>query len=337
MGSLPPETFINDTLGALQIGALLSYMLFGMTTTQVYLYHTRFPEDARWIRLLVAVIWLLEATQACLLGYVVYFYTITDYGDSRHALQNTLPPLLVTFILNGAITTLVESFFIYRIYQLSEKRFPSIIMLITSIGYFLGSITFCVAGFHTDTWARAEAKWGWDVLSTAILGVTTDLSISVSLVVLLIRSRGRGIASTTAVMDRVIAWTIETCSLTTICMVLILIFYETRKQSCKNPAISFPTSSYNHTVIWLALVILKSRLFSNSLLASLNSRTAFRGMLNATIPASVPQFSHIGPGSRTMENADVEMFRVQVETKTHVHHDDDEDGSTGKLRGLDSI
>jgi hypothetical protein len=32
--------------GALQIGVLISYVLFGVTTTQTYIYYSRFPDDS---------------------------------------------------------------------------------------------------------------------------------------------------------------------------------------------------------------------------------------------------------------------------------------------------
>ncbi|KAF7289307.1 hypothetical protein MIND_01392500 [Mycena indigotica] len=308
--TLPPQSVINNTLGALQIGTLLSYLLFGITTTQVYIYYTRFPEDAPWIRLMVAFVWILEATQTGLVGYVVYFYTITDYGDKKHALQSALPPLLVSFILTGAITTLVELFFIYRIHQLSKRVYVPAILAVLPFIYFMGTTAFTIASFKLGTWAHAEEEWGWDILASAILSVVTDLSISAALVILLAGNRRRGTATTSAIIDQVITWTIETGVATSLCSVLILIFYETMQKS----------------FIWLAVFIIKSRLFSNSLLASLNSRAALREIPNITLPASAPQFSHAG--SR-ME--DHEMFHVQVETKTHVHRDRLEDSGVRKL------
>ncbi|KAJ7214427.1 hypothetical protein GGX14DRAFT_610871 [Mycena pura] len=51
----------DNTLGAFQIGILVSYMLFGITTSQAYVYYTRFPEDSTRLNLkaLVAFVWPL--------------------------------------------------------------------------------------------------------------------------------------------------------------------------------------------------------------------------------------------------------------------------------------
>jgi hypothetical protein len=39
--------------GALQIGTLISYALFGVTTMQLYIYYSRFPDDSRVLKVLV--------------------------------------------------------------------------------------------------------------------------------------------------------------------------------------------------------------------------------------------------------------------------------------------
>ncbi|KAF7289280.1 hypothetical protein MIND_01389600 [Mycena indigotica] len=290
---LIPQTFVNNTVGALQIGVLVSYVLFGITTTQAYIYYGRFPEDPIWIRSMVALVWLLEAAQAALVGYVLYFYTVTDFGDRNHVLQNALPALMVAFILTGAITTLVELFFTYRINQLSQRLLIPIALSVLAVVYFMGTLSIAIAGFKTGTWAGAESQWGWDILATAILSVVTDLGISAVLVFLLFQNRQQGTANTAAMIDQVIAWTIETGVVTSLCSVLILIFYEKMTQS----------------FVWLAVLIVKSRLFSNSLLASLNSRSSLRKMTNVSLPSSAPQFSHSQAGSRL---EDVEMFRVEA-------------------------
>jgi hypothetical protein len=40
--------------GALQIGVFVSHVLFGVTTTQTYIYYSRFPDDSPKIKALVS-------------------------------------------------------------------------------------------------------------------------------------------------------------------------------------------------------------------------------------------------------------------------------------------
>ncbi|KAJ7125219.1 hypothetical protein C8R44DRAFT_875040 [Mycena epipterygia] len=46
----------NVTLGALEIGVLISYTLFDLATLQAYIYFDRFSEDPRRLKCLVAFV-----------------------------------------------------------------------------------------------------------------------------------------------------------------------------------------------------------------------------------------------------------------------------------------
>lgn len=46
---------MNDTLGALEIGVLISVFLFGFVTLQSYLYFSKFPNDKWGLKVLVRV------------------------------------------------------------------------------------------------------------------------------------------------------------------------------------------------------------------------------------------------------------------------------------------
>lgn len=50
---LTPPFNANTTLGAVQIGVLVSTCLFGVVTVQAYIYSSRFPKDPRRIKFLV--------------------------------------------------------------------------------------------------------------------------------------------------------------------------------------------------------------------------------------------------------------------------------------------
>jgi hypothetical protein len=52
MDSVPLST-LAASLGALQIGVFVSHVLFGVTTTQTYIYYSRFPEDPPQLKALV--------------------------------------------------------------------------------------------------------------------------------------------------------------------------------------------------------------------------------------------------------------------------------------------
>jgi hypothetical protein len=47
------SSILATSLGALQIGIFVSHVLFGVMTTQTYIYYTRFPEDSPKLKALV--------------------------------------------------------------------------------------------------------------------------------------------------------------------------------------------------------------------------------------------------------------------------------------------
>ncbi|KAJ6572234.1 hypothetical protein B0H19DRAFT_1231766 [Mycena capillaripes] len=92
---------VNTTIGALQIGVLVSYVLFGVTTTQTYIYYSRFPEDSRKLKALVGFVWLCELAQALCIGHALYVYTISDYTQPERLL-GAAPKSLDTAIVFSA-------------------------------------------------------------------------------------------------------------------------------------------------------------------------------------------------------------------------------------------
>nr|GAT49106.1 predicted protein [Mycena chlorophos] len=334
--------FLNDTIGALEIGVLFSYLLLGITTAQVYIYYTHLPsrEDPPWLRMMVAGVWLVETTHASLSGYVLWYWTVFDYGDRLGVFGSIQTPLLGSFILTGLITTVVQLFFIYRIYLLSQSIYVPIVLAILSFVYLLGILAFTGVGFGHRTFVSAEAILGWDVEAAAILSVCLDISIAATLVFLLLRTRGQGDRRTSNMVDKLVAWSIETGAMTSLCSVFILAFYEAKPDSCSLHFPSVRTHSHEHAVIWLAVFIVKSRLFSNSFLASLNSRTALRMMNQNVIPSgggrggvSIPVFN--SDTSRQETTNDVELFRVAgIDARSGSRQDSDE-GLSSDARHFD--
>lgn len=59
-GTLPNlPTSLATTLGAVEIGVMLSAVLYGVTTLQTYIYWQTPNQDKRWLRYLVAIIWFV--------------------------------------------------------------------------------------------------------------------------------------------------------------------------------------------------------------------------------------------------------------------------------------
>ncbi|KAJ7920925.1 hypothetical protein B0H13DRAFT_2318976 [Mycena leptocephala] len=288
----PFASFVpNTTLGALEIGILVSYALFGVTTTQTYIYYTRFPDDSPKIKALVAFIWVCEAAHAICIGHSLYDYTITNYVHPLRLL-GAAPKSFDTAIFFGAvIIACVQGFFAFRIYTLSKILSISLLIWVMVLFRLLGSIVIFIEALGMTFLVPYEEKWAW--LLTAIWSVSTanDLTITTTLVVLLHNQRNNLHRRTAALVDKLITWTIETGMLTSALSVATLACFVAMQRN----------------FIWVSMFAVNARLFSNSLLArqvdytveqndvvikryiySLNSRTTLRAMDQFAMPSLTP-------------------------------------------------
>ncbi|KAJ7263496.1 hypothetical protein C8J57DRAFT_1470787 [Mycena rebaudengoi] len=219
---------INTTLGAYQIGVLISYALLGVTTSQTYIYYTRFPEDSLKLKALVVFVWICEVAHALCIGHTLYQYTISDYGHQER-LSGPLPhspPQSCSFPASSPHARLLHR-----------------------------SITGGFAG-------KLRGALGLALPTMWSIGAVNDLLTTATLVVYLYGQRTRAQRRTVLLVDKIIVWSIETGMITTASAIATLACF-----------ISMPKN-----MIWLAVFIIASRLYSNSLLASLNSRETLRAM-----------------------------------------------------------
>ncbi|KAJ7778222.1 hypothetical protein B0H16DRAFT_1711749 [Mycena metata] len=255
----------HTTLGAYELGVLASFILFGVTTTQVYIYYTRFPHDSSTVKFLVAFVWACEMAHAICIGATLYSMTVVDFG--RPELLLLIPRSLATAVIfSGIVGACVQVFFAYRIYGVSNSLYIPCLSWFLSFCRLLGSIMGCVYGFTTKTIPEYEVEWAWLLNSLWSVAAGNDLLIAGTLVYWLYRRRPEGDQRTVALIDKLVAWTMETGVVTSAAGLLTLICFVTMK------------SNY----IWIAFFVVVARLYSNSLLASLNSRATLRALVHKT-------------------------------------------------------
>ncbi|KAF7328892.1 hypothetical protein MVEN_02518900 [Mycena venus] len=226
----------NGTIGAYQIGVLISCVLLGVMTTQTYIYYSRFPEDPPILKVLVAFVWVCEVAHAICIAHALYHFTIVDFGHPER-LFSRLPVSLDTAIFFSA---LIEQ---------------------------SGSVVTFIVTLRLPSLQSYIAHWSWLSISQWSASAVNDILTTATLVVLLYNQRRSAQRKTVALVDKIIVWTIETGMLTSALAIFMIIFYLTMKER----------------MIWLGAYVISSRLYSNSLLASLNSRGALRSMNNMEV------------------------------------------------------
>ncbi|TFK50241.1 hypothetical protein OE88DRAFT_1661898 [Heliocybe sulcata] len=246
-------------LGPTLIGVLFNTFLFGCVCTQIYMYLITFKTDSVRIRMLV---WWLLGMDTLNTGFecaVAYGYTITDFGDFVAASNGNwragTGPILV-----GVIAATVQGFFAWRVYRLTHMKWFFMLISTLIIIQFVGAAGTGIAGSIITPfveWNRWQVKV--PIVVWLVLAAVIDCMITFTLTFYLRRNR-TGFVATDHIITRLIRVTVQTGMLTALWAVLDLILYL---------AVPSPV----HLIFNLAL----PKLYSNSLLSTLNSRVNSNG------------------------------------------------------------
>ncbi|KAF5368268.1 hypothetical protein D9615_010365 [Tricholomella constricta] len=257
---LPISQLISSSLhhgstGGSFIGNLLNYALMGVLAMQVYFYTLTFQGDRLALK-------SLDIIQTCFSTHYFWHGLVDGWGDSSPAVaswslgtltplagSSTSPSLLLEDIkclqtTFDVVAFIVQTFFAWRIWVLKTSRWPSIqnflviIILVSDVALIEGELL------------QKSAFTGWLSIS-----IVCDVLITVTLVVQLRAKRNRDFKYVNHVLHRAARMAIETGGLTCLIAIAELALFA----SWRN-------------VHFFALIIISGKVYSNSLLASLNSR-----------------------------------------------------------------
>ncbi|KAF7364171.1 O-methylsterigmatocystin oxidoreductase [Mycena sanguinolenta] len=256
--SFPP---LDGTYGATEIGSNVALFLFGIQTIQARRYFLEFPQDARPLKTLVGLVWLLELGQSICASHVLYTLTVTFYGQPPAQVQNN-PPHSIEFqnTFLAISLTIVQIFFANRVRILSGN--PAILLLALVFSLFslvVGLISEAQLWTSTAAIATLEVKMRWVRIAGMAVTPILDILIASSLCFCLWRRREEEFRHKThKILDTLMIWTIETTLLTSVCAIMQVILFLT------GPELSY-----------IAFQNIQSKLFANSMLAVLNGRRRF--------------------------------------------------------------
>ncbi|KAF8160303.1 hypothetical protein BJ912DRAFT_1008192 [Pholiota molesta] len=302
---------LSNTLGALEIGSLFAIFIFGIVTLQMYTYYTTFGKD----------LWYYKALIGHTLGvsYEMYRDTIVLYGEPQ--LLTRFQALGSTTAIGGVITLLVQGFFAMRLFHVLPKPY-------SYVGIFcvLLSLVRCVAAFYLTSQALTltsvteyRDRMGSLITTLLVVGAAIDVIIAGSMLYYLAKKRNQGlqrfayslrlvlrylttgIHRIASVIDRLIAYTIQ----------------------------SLLTHKTAH------ILILPSAVYSNSLLSSLNSRQDLRDQVSISVSS---ERQSRGKGSHggvvTIDRSHIafntpQVISIEMKTTTETAQDCNTDPKSG--------
>jgi len=238
-------------------------VLFGVTTTQMYIYYSRFPDDSRGIKTLTAFVWLCEVVNTICLGVLLYTFTVSDYSHPELIIGSAVPvSLSIATLFSGFIAASVHGFFSFRIYTLNHSVLVPGLIWVVAFVLLLGRLTVVITSLRATSLGVYLAQYEWLLTTNWSVSVASDFVLTTTLVVVLLGRRSHAHKQTAALVDKLVAWTIETGMLTSVSSIIMLVLFITQKS----------------TFLWIAAYAINTRLFSNTLMASLNSRVKLREM-----------------------------------------------------------
>ncbi|KAJ2926471.1 hypothetical protein H1R20_g10627, partial [Candolleomyces eurysporus] len=262
---MPPLPYVLDnTLGAAFVGMTVAAVLHGVSCVQAWYYFTH--QSDRWpIKSLVAAVMFFDTVHQALITHTVYSYTVTNWGN---------PIILDDLIWYASSLVLTPSvlcaklphfagaccFLTMRVWRLSSRNYLLTgLTALLVIAEFACVIAFTGLSLGLKTFSRLA---NLEALSIAVnaLAAAGDVLIAATLCTILHRSR-TGFHRSDTMINKLILFSVNTGFLTSLCAVGSLISIVIA----------------GHTFLYIAFFFCIGRLYTNSLLATLNARKMIRG------------------------------------------------------------
>ncbi|KAJ8495073.1 hypothetical protein ONZ51_g1913 [Trametes cubensis] len=319
VGSLVALLYVNANLSVSLYPRLISALsLSGAVWMQVFLYVQLYPRDRLRIKLMVfsvcaspSTIRVLDTIHSAMAITANWQYLIMHFGDWTIIDNITCGFTMILFILRvvliafleALITFLVHCFFTHRIHTLSRQNW-----YITAPLVALAAVRLISALISTSEMIRLgsyeQFVKRYDYVFTIGLSTAASLDVLIAGGLCYFLRRGRsGFTGMDKIVDAITLYTIENGLLTCITTVVSLICW-----------VSMPTN-----LIFLGLHFAISKLYANSLLATLNAR---KSLLNKSQGSSgdrdhpLPILFPDSFGRRT--NTQWSQHRSQGETGTRL-------------------
>lgn len=251
---------VGNTLGATLVGAFLSAALSGILTMQVIIYYRLYSHDFTRNKIMVGTLWVLDTIHVSMVCAASWSYLVTNRGDDH--ISDYIPwTIAVTVALTAFITFIVHCFFVQRIYCLGGRNLIVTLPLFSmALSRLIAALISTAEMIRFGTYPLFISHFAWVFTIGLSLSAVVDVFITVTMLVILRKSRTGYSTITDHIIDSIALYTIETGLVTCITTVVSLVCW-----------ISMP-----HNLVFLALHFTISKLYSNSVLATLNARRALR-------------------------------------------------------------
>ncbi|KAI8980608.1 hypothetical protein BD414DRAFT_530175, partial [Trametes punicea] len=182
----------SDTIGAILIGALVSAVLSGTVTTQAFIYFRLYGSDDYKRNIFIAVhipYRTLDAFHSSMAFASLWIYFIRHWGDST--VFDFIPwTIALTVALTAIVTLISHCFFAHRVYNLSGfSWWLTAPILVLAGARLVAALVSTSEMMILRSYKAFIDRVGWVFTMGLSLSTAVDLFITLSLIILLQRSR----------------------------------------------------------------------------------------------------------------------------------------------------
>ncbi|KAF8321289.1 hypothetical protein DL93DRAFT_2093924 [Clavulina sp. PMI_390] len=255
--TLDPSTInIDNLLGVILVCLIIAAYLFGMSSSQAYIYYDRFPRDKWQIKALVAVVWLLDTLHTALMSHTAYYYTVTNFGNFLALDEPPTFSFNLEILIVPILAFIVQSYFAYRAFSIERKHWPlSVGVMIFAVLQLVAGILACVVAFTKFDGFLNLKPHTWALTAWLSSGAVADLMVTVSLFISFYVNK-TAFSDDDGWTTRVLMYGVHTGLLTSITTIIDLAF-----------VVAWP-----HTLAFAGLNYILGKLYTNTLLYALNRR-----------------------------------------------------------------
>ncbi|KAL1725462.1 hypothetical protein EV714DRAFT_255770 [Schizophyllum commune] len=310
---------INTTYGAILLGSLFAALLSGMVTAQAVVYRKLYPKDSMKVKSLVGMIWSLDIIHSAMIWTAAWRYLIGYLGHQQGTIDRIHWSIAITIMFTAITTFTVHIFLTRRIFLLSRKNYyiAGPIFALAALRLISACVTTGTMVYY-GTFSAFKAHFFWVFSLGLALSSIVDIAITVSLFVLLYKSRN-GMPHLNAVIDSLILYAFENGSLTCIATVVSMICWV----------------AMNDNFIFLGLHFAIGKLYANTFLATLNARFIVRDgrTTSSSGPVIVLESRRQPPSGQRQEESTTngtfgiasKVGPVKINVEQTIHYDNERD------------
>ncbi|KAF9476490.1 hypothetical protein BDN70DRAFT_882315 [Pholiota conissans] len=260
-------------IGVVLIGLFFNTYLYGLVTYQFIVYHNTKFNDRLWIKTVVGILFSLDTVHSIVAVYAGWEMCVTNYMNpaSLASVSWTIP---FTACATAAAAFVTQIFLGNRVLVLT-KSLPLVVFIgiLSVLGLFFGIYSGIYSGI-----LREVAKFGplgpfvtcWLTFQTS-----ADLIITASLTIALTRAR-TGFRRTDTIINRIIRGAVQTGLFASMFALADL----------------FSFMFHRNTNLYAMFAYPIGRIYTNTLLDTLNARTSLKTMASEDIEVSSFRMQH---------------------------------------------